>query len=274
MSMGSFNPHRMYKQEDAMANAEAMTMLQKLRGESFDKVTNSVDEYGQSRQRGKVAELLGTDAYKSANPEDAMALVMQKTGGRDLGENHRKNMDVSYTGKGDVRKNTWDEEAATLSNSRANARQAQGNSNAIALEGLRQKNKIALGLANETISTDGGKSKKLFMKALATTTDPKIREQMIQEGYLGGFLNKNDRIAMEKLGIMPEQSGSSSNKKRKYGTALWGANKNYRAQTPKVKKFMDSKYSPLVTEAKDGYYFQGRKLDDIYLAELEAKGTL
>ena len=153
--MGSYNPHTSYKQENAMANAEAMAMLQKMRGEAFGGISDAVENYGQSRARGTIADLMGSGKMDGMTPEQKQAEIQMATGGRRVGEEGTKTIQELLDSTRKTQKNEWDVKADTvqygrdvskigLSHANAMARQAQGNKNALNLAGINNKARQAL----------------------------------------------------------------------------------------------------------------------------------
>jgi len=261
MSMGSYNPHFLYRQENPTSNARAMTLLQEMKNQAFEKAGQAVDEWGQSRQRGKVSKLLNSEEYqKIKDPEEALAKVLRVTKGRNLGKTFQEDLRTSYRSKEHERVNDW-----------ANERSMQSQRNQIALENLRQRNRKEIGLLSGEIPTNQANQARLaYMQAIKKAKDPKERNDLIAEALLNGTFKKDDRIALDKVGLLGLPSNGRSNEK---GNApKWGNTKLYRSQTPKVRNFIESKYGRYVTEGKDGYYFKGRKLNDFLLDELLKKG--
>ena len=68
MGMGSFNRRRQYKQENAMGNAGALLGLLEAKAKQYDNVGNTVDEYGKSRVRGDVSQLMSTEEFQGNEP--------------------------------------------------------------------------------------------------------------------------------------------------------------------------------------------------------------
>ncbi len=79
-----------YKQESPAAYMGIIANLLGQQGKAQDKIVGAVDQYGESRARGRVAELMGTDEFKAASPLDAQAMVQSRTNGRSTGDDGRE----------------------------------------------------------------------------------------------------------------------------------------------------------------------------------------
>jgi hypothetical protein len=199
MAMGSYNPHNMYRAQNPMGNANALLGLLKAKSDEYGKITQAVDDYGQSRVRGKASELMATKDFQNKDRAGQQAALALATGGRDLGDNFMKTIKMSDDNAADNQSNTWKENAATKLFGRQNSQMGQRHANSVSMENMRQKNKQALGIDGMPINT---KAKNAYMELMAKTTDPVERKKIAQEAFLNGNLNKNDRIGMEKLGLL------------------------------------------------------------------------
>ncbi len=151
--MGSFNPHYMHKSESGNDLAETLMLLQKQKNKAFSGIGDAVEGYGQSRARGKIADLMGGGTLDGMTPEQTQAAIQGVTGGRNVGEAGRNTIKELLGSTRDTQGNKWDvEEATTLfgrqqqrdatNHANAMARQAQGQKNTLANIGLRNKNTI------------------------------------------------------------------------------------------------------------------------------------
>ncbi len=219
---GRFTRKNSYRQENAMGNAGALTQLLGMRANELNNIGNIVDQQGQNMARQKLAALMGSDEYQKMNPEQAQAAALMATNGRTLGKRGEAMLKQSYNDKGDIQSNNWKEDAATTLFGRQNALVDKRFANSQALESMRNKNRLSTGsalakLRGETINPGESAHKQLFMEALAKEPNQQTRNKMVQEGFLAGLLNKNDRIAMEKTGIiqLPGSKGKSNTKTKK-----------------------------------------------------------
>ncbi len=224
MGMGSYQRRPRYQQENAMDNANVLTQLLQQKGKALDGVTNAVDQYGQSRVRNDVSELMGTEAFMNMNPAEAQAAIAGQTGGRDLGENFMKTLLMSNKNKGDVQGNTWDENAATTLFGRQMSKQAQGHANSVALSSMNNKarQKLYGTKAGDISGTNSAENRRIYLEEIAKTNDPKLKNKLAQEGFLNDLFSKDDRIALEKLGIVNLASPSTSGGKKKGGFYVRG----------------------------------------------------
>jgi len=191
MAMGAFNPHNMYRQENAMGNASAILGLLKAKSEEYNKIGTAVDEYGQSRVRGKVSELMGTKEFKDMDPAEAQAAVALLSGGRDLGDNFAKTLKMSDDNKGEIQGNKWDEDKATTLFGRQNSQIAQKHGNAVSLMNARHKNSVSLaGMNNKARQKLYGDTTVTGSKGSGTTS-PGVAAKLAKM--------KNDNITMENL---------------------------------------------------------------------------
>ncbi len=200
MGMGSYQRRPRYQQENAMGNANVLAQLLQQKGTALDEVTGAVDEYGQSRVRNDVSELMGTDAFMKMNPAEGQAAIAAKTGGRDLGENFAKTLLMSDRNKGDVQGNTWKEDAATKLFGRQNAQIDKRHANATALSGMNNKARQKL-YGNTVAGASGSNTDQLkqiginvshLEKAYANADSPQAKEAIKLE-------MKNQRIDAENL---------------------------------------------------------------------------
>ena len=233
MQMGAFRKRTGYQQENAMDNANVLMGLQKMMGENIDSMTNQVDEYGKSRVRNSVSELMGTDEFKNADPATAQAMIAGMSGGRDLGENFMKTLKMSDDNKGDIQGQAWDESDATKLFDRSMAKQAQGHANSISLAGI--NNKARQKLYGDTggtslTSTSGGsqplstqmvkmKKDNLIMEnLLKTEKDPKIRAEIQARLY---ETRLQAEVLMSKTKIPAGGKGKAVN--GLFGTSMGGS---------------------------------------------------
>ena len=161
MGMGTFNRRPRYQQQNSMGNAGAMLGLLKEQGAQLQNVAGAVDQYGQSRKRNEISELMGTEEYKNADPATAQAMISALSGGRDLGENFAKTLKMSDDNKGDIQGNEWKENAATTLFGRQNSQIAQRHSNAVSRQIQGHKNSLTLqklrgGSGSGGVPTAGG----------------------------------------------------------------------------------------------------------------------
>ena len=161
MAMGRFTRRPQYQQQNAMGNAGALLGLLKEQSNQIEKIGGAVDEYGQSRVRGKVSDLMGTEEFQGMNPEQAQAAIAALTGGRDLGKNFMQTLGMSDDNKSNVQKNNWNEEAATLSHGRAMSKQAQGHANSVSLSKMNNSARQKL-YGTKTAGSTSGASNELL----------------------------------------------------------------------------------------------------------------
>ena len=204
--MGLFSVQRRprYRQENAMGNANAMASLLGMKAEQMNGISTAVDNYGQSRTRGELATLMGQEEYAGLTPEQAQAKIFGLTKGRDLGKSGEFMMTSSLGNKEDIQANQMKQDAASLLFNRQNSQIAQRHSNALS----RAKSGES-GVAGLT-GNNASKAKEAYMQMMSQTTDPKERLKIAQEAFFNGVLNKNDRIGMEKLGLIPATTSTSS----------------------------------------------------------------
>lgn len=254
--------------------------------EAYNQVGDAVEGYGQSRARGKAADLIGSEEYQNAmTPGEAEAMLMQATGGRNLGEEGTKMLKRSGDNKTDAWANEEDIKASTVlfgrqqqrdavSNANQNARQARGFAHSKAMQKLRGNGSGgAAKLTGKQFADNMGEIRDLE-SGIKTQKDP-IAKAAMQERI--DELKFNTTRALDKTPsnyMNEELLGIKKNKGRKrsagggYSTPKWGG-KLYSTTDSNVRDFINSKYGREVTEGKDGYYFRGQKLTPAYLADLK-----
>jgi len=181
-----------------------MASLLGMKAEQMNGISTAVDNYGQSRTRGELATLMGQEEYAGLTPEQAQAKIFGLTKGRDLGKSGEFMMTSSLGNKEDIQANQMKQDAASLLFNRQNSQIAQRHSNALS----RAKSGES-GVAGLT-GNNASKAKEAYMQMMSQTTDPKERLKIAQEAFFNGVLNKNDRIGMEKLGLIPATTSTSS----------------------------------------------------------------
>lgn len=251
MGMAGFRRDRGYKQQNPIQGLSALTKLLGMQGDAIQQVGTSVENQGQASARGDVSELMGTDDYKNATPEQAQALVQAGTGGRRLGKEGEATLSNSYGMKGDAQKNDWDVEAERIAeqgrnnrnttneagrNTRASTRNAlmgkpvEGNGNMTEeLMGIQEQSlRIQKDLDNPNLDAEYKAERRAEQQALQITA-----EQLISGGKpsAGGQLNlmKN---------LFPEAPGSKTPKKVR-------GQKGYvyePGMNPEVENYLNSNY--------------------------------
>lgn len=263
MAMGSFNRKRQYKQQNPMANAAAMLGLLKQQNDSLGQVGDAVELQGQNMGRQKVAELMGTDEYQNATPEQAQALMQAKTGGRRLGESGDKTLKSSYDTKQKVLDNENKVTAAELLNSN------QLNRDAI-------NNKAAYGNSNELLKPAQLAEKQETIRQYETA----LKDKTIDDATRSRLRQEKDTIAAELVmgskkkpsNFMIEDLLGIKKGTNKSGDSIINYSKGtpYKRASPVQRQVINHpKLNGLVSEGKDGvFYVNGRKLDNILARDL------
>ena len=134
MGMGRFNANKQYNQQNPMGNAGALMGLLRDQGKAFQGVSTAMDNYGQSRARGALAELMGSGQLDGKTPQEQQALAQGATGGRTLGKEGQKTLADMLGLAEATQKINAKEDAATTLFGRQNSQIAQRFNNAKTLK--------------------------------------------------------------------------------------------------------------------------------------------
>jgi hypothetical protein len=264
MAMGTYNPHDRYKPVNPMGNAGAMNQLLALKSAAFKDAIGGLDKYGQIGTRERVSDLLGTQEYQGMDRQNALGALLEVTKGRDLGSPFNKIIGQSD----DQKEQVQDQSFRSSEADKAFGRQ-------LTRDGINNK----ASMARAQLNADGGLSptekllekqtKDAYFELMAKTTDPRERSKLAQEAYFNGALNKNDRIALEKLGIvnpdMPAGGvlapGSKTDKFTKSQRSKWPASVNKLTLLPGIMN--------KVNIGKDGLpYINGKVLTEEFASRV------
>lgn len=197
---GKYNPQQ-FKSNAANPAGFTSNIGQLLQGanKQMQVAIGGLSEARQGMDAKRIAEELQNNNEKM-NPESFTRYIEKLTGGQSQNEHTNNIFDDMLKNKVNQQKQDWDEADATTLYNRQNAQIDKRFGNTMKVQGAIN-------------GQFGNMNKSKYMDALLNIPDKKIQKQAMAEAFVNGTLTKQDRIMLDKMGLLAGSRNSTRREK-------------------------------------------------------------